>query len=249
MYYLKKKYFKSIFLFHKYISKTTRPLKGFYGILLNPSYDDKTFEYCFKGTYGVQLSDLITEITEPTMFLDIGSNQGLYSVLAGKNIAIDPIFSFEPNPKVAALLLKNATVNQMSNHQIIEAAISEKTGATVLHTFDYHSGKGTLREVEEEGNKPLTSKKIKTINHKELNEYIPAEKKNVIKIDVEGHEEVVISELIQCDFLKNTQWIFCEIDEKWINPQRIIEQLKGAGFSHFERMSNHPSHYDLLIRR
>ena len=248
-YYFRKKFFKAIFLFHKFFTKTTRPLKGFYGIYLTPAYHDKTFEYCFKGTYGTQFSDCLANITEELIFLDIGANQGLYSVLAGKNPAVKKVFSFEPNQLIVPRLTNNLKINQIQASEIIPAAISNQTGELSLNTVEGHSGKSTLRTVNNENKDTSTVKTIQTINHVELNKHIPGQPLNGIKIDVEGHEEVVIQELVKCNFFKQTQWIFCEIDEKWINLENIYRLLKKEGFTSFERIGNHPTHYDVMMSR
>ena len=236
-------------MFHKFFTKTTRPLKGFYGIYLTPAYHDKTFEYCFKGTYGAQLSDHLANITEELIFLDIGANQGLYSVLAGKNPAVKKVYSFEPNQVIVPRLTNNLKINQIQTFEIIPAAISNLTGELSLHTIDGHTGKSTLRAVGNQNKTLSTVKTIQTINHEVLNKRIPEQPLNGIKIDVEGHEEVVIQELVKCNFFKHTQWVFCEIDEKWINPENIYLLLKKEGFTRFERIGNHPTHYDVMMRR
>ena len=248
-YYFRKKFFKAIFLFHKFFTNTTRPLKGFYGIYLTPAYRDKTFEYCFKGTYGTQFSNYLANLTEELFFLDIGANQGLYSVLAGKNPAVKKVFSFEPNLEIVPRLTNNLKINQIEDFEVIPAAISNQTGELSLSTDEGHSGKSTLRTVHNENNKTFTVKTIQTFNHVELNKRIPEHATNGIKIDVEGHEEVVIQELVKCYFFKQTQWIFCEIDEKWINPENIYRLLKKEGFTSFERIGTHPTHYDVMMRR
>lgn len=248
-YYFRKKYFKAIFLFHKFFTQTVRPLKGFYGIFLTPTYRDKTFEYYFKGTYGVHFSDWLARIEEELIFLDIGANQGLYSVLAGKNPAVKKVFSFEPNDVVVAHLTNNLKVNQIHNAEVIPAAISNFTGALSLNTIEGHSGKSTLRTDNNADEANMTVKTIKTINYVELNKRIPMQPLNGIKIDVEGHEEIVIQELVKCNFFKQTQWIFCEIDEQWIEPENIYQLLRKEGFTSFERIGNHPTHYDVMICR
>ncbi len=248
-YYFKKKFFKAIFLFHKFFTKTSRPLKGFYGIFLTPTYSDKTFEYYFKGTYGTRFSDWLANVEEELVFLDIGANQGLYSVLAGKNPAIKKVFSFEPNDAIVPLLLNNFKVNKIQSHEVIPAAISDQTGSLSLSTVEGHSGKSSLRTENNADEANVSSKTIQTINHVALNKRIPAQALNGIKIDVEGHEEVVLQELVKCDFFKQTQWIFCEIDEQWVNPENIYRLLKKEGFTRFERIGSHATHYDVLMSR
>jgi hypothetical protein len=66
---------------------------------------------------------------------------------------------------------------------------------------------------------------------------------------VEGHEEIVINELVKCSFFKNVMQIFCEIDAEWVDVNVIKETLSVNGFSNFEKIGNNKTHYDLLISR
>lgn len=247
-YYFKKKKFKLFFLFHKFFNNSIQPLKGFYNILMTPSYNDKTFEYCFKGTYGTFLSNWLKNIKNETIFLDIGANQGLYSVLAGKNPFVKKVYCFEPNDEILPLVKKNLKLNQILSYKIIPAAISNKNGKFPLRIFDGHSGRSTLQIINDD-KKKVKVKKIETINYIELNKLIPNKPLNGIKIDVEGYEEIVINELIRCDFFKQTQWIFCEIDEQWVNPNKLYDILNNEGFTNFKRIGKHPSHYDIMFFR
>ena len=79
-----------------------------------------------------------------------------------------------------------------------------------------------------------------------MNKRIPVQPLNGIKIDVEGHEEVVIQELVKCNFFKRTQWVKLM---KNGNPENIYRLLKKEGFTRFERIGNHPTHYDVMMRR
>ena len=80
-----------------------------------------------------------------------------------------------------------------------------------------------------------------------MNERIQGQPLNGIKIDVEGHEEVVVQELVKYDFLSE-QWIFCEIDESGL-AENIYRLLRKEGFNRFEHLGNHPTHYDMMMRR
>lgn len=246
-FYLVKKIYKLKYLTYKYILKPTKPIKSVYGVYLTPSFKDTTFMYCYKGTYGFFLSDLIKNILCETIFIDIGANQGLYSVLAGKNNNIKKIIAFEPTKKTAQLLRTNIASNQIQNCTIIEKGVSNKKGTFNISVADGHSGKNTLRTIELEEN--TNSEQIETINHEDI-ELLFQEKTNyIIKIDVEGHEEVVIDELIKCSFIQNVSSIFCEIDAKWVNEDNIKKKLTSVGFSKFEKIGIGNTHYDILISR
>src|SRR5262249_6802707 len=52
-----------------------------YGVRMKANWNDRTFQYCYFGTYGRTLANFLRRYERPFVFLDIGSNQGLYSLL------------------------------------------------------------------------------------------------------------------------------------------------------------------------
>lgn len=246
-FYFLKKFFKLKYLAHKYLLKTTKPIKSFYGVYLTPNFYDTTFMYYFKGTYGFFLNDFLKNISTETTFIDIGANQGLFSILAGKNEHIKQVISFEPTKKTAQLLRANIACNNIQNCQIIEKGISDKRGFLNLNVADGHSGKNTFRTAELKQN--IRNEIVEIINHEDI-ELLTQENTNyVIKIDVEGHEDVVIKELIKCSFIQNVSYIFCEIDTNWFDVNSLKKNLTSCGFSKFQKIGAGLVHYDMLISR
>ena len=78
--------------------------------------------------------------------MDIGANQGLYSILAGKNKNFEHIVSFEPSKKTAALLKTNLEINNIKDYQIVEAAISNHNGELKLMVDEKSFGQKYLKK-------------------------------------------------------------------------------------------------------
>jgi len=248
LFYFLKKLYKLKFITYKYLIKPKKAIKSIYGIYLTPAFSDVTFKYYLKGTYGLFLSNLISNIDRDTIFVDIGANQGLYSVLAGKNKNIKQVVSFEPSAKTAKLLRSNIKLNKVNNCTVIEKGISDKAGVLHLNISEGHSGKNTFRQLKNNDDSSQ-SETVEIISHKEIDKLIPDHRRHFVKIDVEGHEEIVINELVKCSFFKNVMQIFCEIDAEWVDVNAIKETLSVNGFSNFEKIGNNKTHYDLLISR
>jgi FkbM family methyltransferase len=193
---------------------------------------------------------LIKDIDTKTLFVDIGSNQGLYSILAGQNKNIDQVISFEPSLQTSKLLMSNLKFNHITNCKVIQKGIGNHSGKTQLHVSESHSGKNSMRDsnnLKSSANESLET--VEIVDHKELNKLIPNHNRIFIKIDVEGYEEVVIHQLIQCSFFENVYQIFCEVDTNWIDVNSLKEMLQEKGFKSFDKIGKNPSHYDLLISR
>lgn len=246
-FFFRKKVYKSIFLVYKYLIKPKKQVKSIYGIYLTPAFKDRTFKYYFKGTYGTFLSDLIKSIDTKTQFVDIGANQGLYSILAGQNKNIDQVISFEPSLRTSELLKSNLKVNNIANCKVIQKGISNKSGQIQLHISEGHSGKNSMRELNRM--ESSRSETVEIVDYQGLDELVPNHTRIFIKIDVEGHEEIVINQLVKCSFFENVYQIFCEADTNWIDVNRLKTILQEKGFTSFKKIGKKPSHYDLLISR
>ena len=77
---------------YKYFNKRLK-LKSVYNINLLFN-DDSTFSYSLDGAYGNLIFDQIKKLNKGDLFIDIGANQGLFSILSSKVGA--KVLSFEP---------------------------------------------------------------------------------------------------------------------------------------------------------
>jgi FkbM family methyltransferase len=232
--------------YYKAIGKQYVP--SAYGVLMYANWEDITFNLCYHGQQGSILSDFLASISDDFIFLDIGANQGLYTLLAVKNSNCLKVIAFEPLSDIFSILEKNIAANGFGNKNNvipIKAAISSENGFTEIFLNKNHTGGASLREKQ---GKNYESEVIKTINVVEVDKLIPNYCKIVVKIDVEGYEDVVINELIKSQSFHNISAIFYEIDERWNDPVSIQETLQSNGFSKFEKYGS-GKHYDVLALR
>jgi FkbM family methyltransferase len=70
---------------------------------------------------------------------DVGANIGYYSMwLSTVAVGGGQIYSFEPNPDVAACLSKNLKLNNINNAKIIDMACGDHLGTTDFFIADHH---------------------------------------------------------------------------------------------------------------
>jgi len=213
---------------------------------MRANWDDETFNLCINATYGYFLSNLLLAEKSEFVFWDIGSNQGLYSLIAAKNSQCNAIIAFEPVSKTFYLLRENAERNGLSEKiSLVNAAISNSRGTAKIALQDKHSGAASLGDAEVELG---MSEEIRTINAEDLNDFEATGMNIIVKVDVEGHEQTVIGELVKSRHADDISSIFYEIDERWADADAIEQLLRAADFSHFEKIgSGH--HYDILASR
>lgn len=220
-----------------------------YGVRLVGNWDDQTFRMYLFGSYGFFLSDFLARQTSPFVFLDIGANQGLYAILAAGNRHCVAVHAFEPVPRVAALLRQNVALNRARQVIVHQTAISDRTGSIDIAFDPGHSGTTSLLRPVDGGAAGAGRVRLDTIDHSGLDALIPTDGPRIlIKIDVEGHEATVISELAKCRALPRIEAIFYECDESVTDVAAVEAVLRRAGFSRFEKVGT-GTHYDTLARR
>jgi len=122
-----------------------------------------------------------------SVFIDIGSNIGLYSFSVGsvyKNFKNTKIFSIEPHPSLFQRLLYNAKQNTDIPIYPREMALMDKSGEFKLDAPDENLGQG---KVSNSGEHNVIAKNLIDFINDENIKNISA-----MKIDVEGNEESVI---------------------------------------------------------
>lgn len=219
-----------------------------YDVKLYSDFDDVTFQLYFLASYGFFYSEFLKNYSSKFIFLDIGANKGLFTILAAKNLNCEKVISFEPIPLTFKFLRKNTVLNNISNKcELHNLAISDSCENKKI-TFDSkHSGLSSLALKNDTNNESLL--KIRTVNKVLLNDLISSKNKNyILKIDVEGFEYTVINELFQCKFSEAITNIFYEIDERWVDPFLIEEILRDNGFKKFRKIGD-SAHYDVMATK
>lgn len=122
------------------------------------------------------------------VFWDIGACYGLYTGPASKLVGLSgSVLAFEPNPSAVSLLVQTVELNQLTNVQIQQVAISNFTGVADFHTSKRvnHGSLGLPHEQQDEtiGIWVVTLDSLVKFGHP-----IP----NLIKIDANGSEPLVL---------------------------------------------------------
>lgn len=231
-----------------------RATRSYYGVRMINNARDSTWRQCISGAYGDLLEKHLESIERPFVFLDIGSNQGLFSILAAKNDHCRRVIAFEPNSETFSLLVRNVALAEKSEiiHTICGAIVDGKTRPVSLHVPAFHSGAASLtqdhanRNAREIVTIGLGSDFVRDIamapEHFELH----------AKVDVEGAELVVIDALESATVLSKIKSLTVEMSDMTGGDGRseaIAEKLRMNGFSISQR-SGSAKHFDaIFIRR
>jgi FkbM family methyltransferase len=227
-------------------SRGDRPVRSTYGVLMHPNWSDRTYAYCHYGTYGRYLADLIDAIDCPFLFLDIGANQGLFSLIAARNPACAAVVALEPVPDTHARLARNFALNGLSDRaHALNFGLSDRDGTHRIATCNRHSGVATLEDHLTARMPGANSLAVELRTVSGIAPYLPTHLPIFVKIDVEGHEAVVIEQLLGSSLAERIVGIFYEHDRQWSDEVAIASALRRAGFA-VARQYGRDRHFDAL---
>ncbi|MGB1646582.1 MAG: FkbM family methyltransferase [Crocinitomicaceae bacterium] len=223
------------FGFHKRFFK---PYELFEGIIKTVSFQNVKFELhiedwiqqniYFLGAYErAELNLLYSHLSEDSVFVDIGANFGLYSLVASQKITNSgKIICFEPFPKNYAALKKNISLNSKSYIISENIALGDKKDELSLYYQPTEKNLGMVSANFIENSKTIE------VDVMSFDEYVNEngiDKIDFIKIDVEGFENKVIIGM------KKTLELF--------SPMILIEIFDEGSIN-----SNHHNAHDYLTR-
>jgi FkbM family methyltransferase len=125
-------------------------------------------------------------------FVDVGANNGLYSLIAGTlrpDLSID---AFEPFPPAIEVLRRNIARNELRDRiHVHEIALSDEGGPCRLHipitNYGFLDASCSLQDDFQRWNKTLE------ITRRRLDDVELAAPPSIIKADIEGHEHAFIA--------------------------------------------------------
>ena len=145
----------------------------------------KTLDSLSTGNYKCEPELLyLHQVLKPdSVFVDIGTNKGIYLYQAEKVIRTGKIYGFEPNTS-----LVNYIKPLFPNVELFPLAVSSTTGTSVLHIPKKGNGLQDTRASLEDMGDEVERVEIQTITLDDWAKQNNITKLDLVKIDVEGHE-------------------------------------------------------------
>lgn len=145
------------------------------------------------GSYEAPLPMLMmaTLVRVEGIFVDVGANTGVYTVMAGTIAPDRSIVAFEPFPPVVEILKRNIVANGLVERvRLIEVALSDMTGTATLHLPD--PGHGLVEtsaslEPDFQQAHSVCAVRVERLDNIGITDQI-----GVIKVDIEGHEHAFL---------------------------------------------------------
>lgn len=174
--------------------------------------------------------------------LDIGMNMGVASLYFAKNPNITTVYSYEPFAPTYNLGMQNLELNPELAKKIVpyNYGLSDKYAVLEL-PYDVEIS-GCCSSIPEKQNRFIgknksSMEKICMLSAAdELKRILNTDKNNImLKIDCEGAEREIISDLYKNTLLSSVQAIAMEYHDGIYKP--LVEMIKNAGFSVLHKAS------------
>lgn len=147
------------------------------------------FVFGFREYYEPELAYLEKTVSPGDVFVDVGANFGVYSLVASKLVgAAGRVLAFEPARQSFAILQQNIALNGFSNVHAFQLAVTKRAGkAWLYHGWDpVGNSLGMDPLCGDEGEEVQTAALDNVLEENGI------DRVDVIKIDVEGAEELVL---------------------------------------------------------
>lgn len=154
------------------------------------------YEIMFFHSLEPAVTNLIKRIVKPgDSCIDVGANiGGITLVMAYAAGGGGRVVAVEPHPVIARRLRDNIDLNRLNNCRVIQAAVSDKEGTATLYCTpeeSFHQGWSSLKPSGKTPNRVT----VDTVTGKRLKQEIGTGPLTFVKIDVEGHDFIVLKEL------------------------------------------------------
>ncbi len=180
-------------------------------------------------------------------FLDCGANIGMATLYFFTIFPEGKASLFEPNPETYSILEKNISANNLNNASPFQLGLGEEEGEM---EFFHNSFKGSFKS-------SIFSNRGGELSHTvrfgKLSNYVDSDDFVICKIDVEGSELKVLSELLRSKKFNPIQLMLIEAHNNLENNLEIVgpalQTVKEMGFSYKIRsnFSYNERFHDLFI--
>jgi len=147
--------------------------------------------YAFRDYYEPELLYLERVLSPGKVFVDAGANFGIYTLLASKIVGEGGrVISFEPSSRVFPVLRRNIALNGFKNVLAFPLALTDKQGLAQLY---YHSAVGCDSLGKDASfEQDAYSEEVETKSLDNVLKCTSVGRVDVIKLDVQGAEELVL---------------------------------------------------------
>ena len=193
-------------------------------------------EVCFTGLYEPPVTRVFQQQLSPGgIAVDVGANWGYFTLIAAPLVGSGGrVIALEPDPRQHQALLRNIESNAFAHVTAHRAAASSATGRVSLagyHDAATNRGVSRIAIAKDDASAPRFEADATTID--ELTRDLP--RVDVVKIDVEGAEDLVLEGMRQGLAARRYRAVLLELHPdalraRGVPPERCLDALADAGY-------------------
>jgi FkbM family methyltransferase len=189
-----------------------------------------------------ELCVLGTLLESDMVFVDIGANQGEFTLYAGRRITAGRILAFEPMPRMFAQLQENIQLNGLTRVVVHNTALSNHAGSMTIHAAAdaVNEGLGTLYPTGADF-EPAGTVQLEVFD--DVCRRHNLERLDVMKLDVEGSELAVLRGA-QASLVRFQPILMLELNRPAFaaagyTPEALIDYLRSLGYHRLSLIEKH----------
>jgi FkbM family methyltransferase len=200
--------------------------------------DDATSSFAAREIYDDTLPKALGRLKEGDLFIDIGSNSGVWAMRAAKRVGPKGfVICVEPQIRPFMDLATNAALNGFENIYPLRMAIGNAFGLVELAAPSGHSGAAKI--VKAGTGSTTANTKAFVLEGSVLALLVAASERPdpsvAIKIDVEGYEATVLESIDALLKGRNVSFVVLEVCEEHLlrfgsSPQDLYDKMCEAGY-------------------
>ncbi len=184
------------------------------------------------GVYEIELTHLLGLLLRPgDCFVDVGANEGYFSVVASRLVGKGKVLCVEPQTRLQPIIQENLNLNACRNVTVLPLALAQSEGKTTLHlTPDTNTGSTNQFKKSRFGGAE------ETVLSQTLDSVLRAhgiERVRFLKLDCEGAELPIVLGAGELLARRAADYIFCEFHPHIVGEEPAIQidgLLREAGY-------------------
>lgn len=200
--------------------------------LFLPRHDDGVSDSLrFEHEWEPEMTREFEAAVRPGMtVLDLGANIGYHSILASRLVGPrGRVLAFEPDPANLELLRRNIQANGCTNVEVFPCAVGPREGTVDLNLCDSNTGSHSTVYI------PQGTRGTVTVRMVRLDDFLPAEKPDVVKMDIEGSEAGALDGMVRLLGDNRLKAVFIECNPYILSrlgssKDELLGRLRSRGF-------------------
>lgn len=155
----------------------------------------RKFIFAFREYYESELPYLEKILSPGKVFVDVGANFGIYTLVASKLVGdTGRVLAFEPTAESFGILRKNIELNRCSNVYAFQVALAETKGKAWLN----HEWDPVCNWLCKDPRSCSNGEEVQTVALDQVLAECGVDRVDAMKIDAEGAEELILRGAIRC---------------------------------------------------